>query len=58
MEYLLTHLEGICSEQAGLYGDGCEEVFPKDEMLAGVWAYFAKRFGDLHKFTLSYQPKK
>lgn len=58
MEYLLGHLEGICSEQASLFGDGCCEVFPKDEMLASVWAYFAKRFGDLHKFTLRYQPPR
>lgn len=58
LEYVLAHLEDICDEQAGLYGDGCCDVFPKDEHLAGIWAYFAKRFRDLHKFTLAYNPPR
>jgi hypothetical protein len=58
MEYLLEHLEDICSEQAGLYGDGCLDVFPQDKTLAGIWAYYAKRFGDLRKFAVAYQPSK
>jgi hypothetical protein len=58
LEYVLHLLEGVCDEQAGLYGDGCCEVFPKDEHLAGIWSYFAKRFRDMHKFTVMYHPKK
>ncbi len=56
LEHVLSHLELVCDEQAGLYGDGCAPVFPKDEHTAGIWAFFAKRFRDMHKFTVAYQP--
>lgn len=55
--FVLAHLEVVCDEQAGLYGDGCLPVFPKDKHLAGVWAYFAKCFRDLYKFTEAYTPR-
>ena len=56
LAHVLEHLEGVCDEQASLFGDGCGEVFPKDKNLAGVWAYFAKRFREMHEFTMSYKP--